>query len=42
MNDFGLKTKEDGDYPIYQAKIQNVATNLGLKRETFLPKKGEA
>jgi len=42
MQDFMLKTVQDGDYPKYQDRIQLIAENLGFKRETFLPKKGEA
>ena len=42
MNDFDLKTIDDGDYPIYQTKIETLAENLGFKKTTFLPKRGEA
>lgn len=29
MNDFDLKTIDDGDYPVYQTKIETFAENLG-------------
>jgi len=42
MQDLSLSTVHDGEYPAYQSKIQSIAEHMGFKRETFLPKKGQA